>query len=87
MNKKVRFRVTDKDKPSESWTIYPVPPVATIKAEDESEANILIKITSDSMQTMISGNFDATKAIANGDIELFGNLSILKSMGVLFSSG
>lgn len=87
LNKKVRFRVNDKDKPGESWTIHLVPPVATVVAEDESEADILIKITSDCMQAMISGNFNAQKAIANGDIELFGDLSILKSVGVLFQSG
>jgi len=82
LNKKVRITLSE----SESWTINFEPPVATVVAGDQSDVNLTIKLIPDYMQAILAGEFNAKKAIADGDIELYGDLSLLKSVGMLFSS-
>lgn len=83
VNKKVRFILSDQI--DESWTLNLVPPAATIVAKDEGDVDLTIKLTSECMQSILKGQFDAKEAIADGEIEIFGDLSVLKSVGILFS--
>lgn len=85
LKKKVRFVLLDK--PDEHWTIKFEPPAATVVSKDPGKEDLLIKVTSDSMQSILAGEFDARKAIANGNIELSGDLNLLKEVGLLFSGG
>jgi len=75
LNKKLRFILSDQ--PGESWTINLLPPTATVVAKDDSKVDMTIKITTECMQATLAGAFDARKAIANGDIEIFGDLGLL----------
>jgi putative sterol carrier protein len=84
LNKKIRFSLLDQ--PGESWTIDLSPPSATVAEKDESQVDMTIRITSECMKSILAGSFDARKAIADGNIELYGDLSLLKSVGALFSS-
>jgi len=83
LHKRVRFSLIDQ--PDESWTIIFEPPEATVISRETGHADILIKVTSDHLQSILAGNFDAKKAIADGNIELYGDLSLLKAVGQLFS--
>ena len=51
------------------------------------KAELTIKITAAEMVKMLTGQFDARSAIAEGNIELSGDLSVLKRVGFLFQSG
>jgi alkyl sulfatase BDS1-like metallo-beta-lactamase superfamily hydrolase len=81
----VRFQVTGRG--GGTWTIRLRPPVAAVVAGSEWKADLTIKITSGEMSNILAGEFDARKAIADGNIELYGDLSVLKRVGFLFSSG
>jgi hypothetical protein len=83
LRKRVRFRLLDR--PEESWTVVLEPPEATVIPRDTGHADLVIKITSDCMQALLAGNFDAKKAIADGNIELYGDLSLLRAVGQLFA--
>lgn len=84
LNKRIRFVLSDQR--GESWTLNLVPPVATVVANDQSKVDLSIQLTSKCMQAILEGQFDARKAIADGDVELFGDLTLLKAVGVLFAS-
>jgi len=81
----VRFQVTGRG--GGTWTIRLRPPVAAVVVGSEWKADLTIKITSGEMSNILAGTFDARKAIADGNIELYGDLSVLKRVGFLFSSG
>jgi alkyl sulfatase BDS1-like metallo-beta-lactamase superfamily hydrolase len=81
----VRFNVTGRG--GGTWTIRLRPPVAAVVAGSEWKADLTIKITSDEMTNILAGTFDARKAIMDGNIELTGDLSVLKRVGFLFQSG
>ncbi len=81
----VRFQVTGRG--GGTWTIRLRPPVAAVVAGSEWKADLTIKITSGEMSNILTGSFDARQAIADGNIELYGDLSVLKRVGFLFSSG
>jgi alkyl sulfatase BDS1-like metallo-beta-lactamase superfamily hydrolase len=84
LNKKLRFVLMDQV--DESWTLNLIPPVATVVAKDNSKVDMTLKITTKCMQDILAGNFDAKKAIADGDVEIYGDLSLLNAVGSLFSS-
>mgnify|MGYP005667799491 FL=1 len=81
----VRFVVTGKN--AGTWTVRMRPPKAGVVPGSEWKADLTIKITSVELMNMLSGTFDARKAIAEGSIELSGDLTVLKRVGFLFQSG
>jgi putative sterol carrier protein len=83
LNKRVRFRLADM--PSKSWTINLCPPEASVTFQAAGHADLTINIASARMQDILDGNFNAKKAIADGEVEIFGDLSTLKRVGFLFS--
>ena len=85
LDTRVRFRL--KDTPDQSWTINLCPPEAGVTFQGKERVNLTIDITSALMQDILDGKFNARKAIADGGVELYGDLSTLKSVGFLFSRG
>ena len=85
LNSRVRFRL--KDTPDQSWTINLCPPAASVKFQSTEYANVSVDITSALAQDMLDGKLDAKKAIADGGVELYGDLGTLKSAGLLLSIG
>jgi len=81
----VRFVVTGRN--GGTWTIRLRPPKAGVVEGSEWKANLTIKITAPEMVNMLTGKFDAKKAIGEGNIELSGDLTVLKRVGFLFQSG
>lgn len=81
LNKRLRFFISDLN---ESWTVCLTPPEATVVAGGEDKVDLTLKITSKVMQDILGGRFDARKAIADGEIELYGDLKLLKPVGSLF---
>jgi hypothetical protein len=81
----VRFIVTGRG--GGTWTVRLRPPAAGVVAGSEWKADLTIKITSAEMTNMLSGRFDARRAIGEGSIELSGDMGILKRIGFLFQSG
>jgi hypothetical protein len=79
MKKKIRFVLSD------SWTVNLSPPVPTVIRKDPTDADLTIKLTPEAMNKILEGNFDARKSLAKGDVEVAGDLHILKSAGVLFA--
>ncbi len=81
----VRFVVTGRQ--PGVWTVRLRPPKAGVVPGAEWKEDLNIKITSEELMNMLSGKFDAAKAIAAGSIELSGDLSVLRRVGFLFQSG
>ena len=81
----VRFVVTGRG--GGTWTIRLRPPVAAVVVGSEWKADLTIKITAEEMTNILTGTFDARKAIGEGNIELTGDLTVLKRVGFLFQSG
>ena len=81
----VRFVVTGRG--GGTWTIRLRPPKAGVVAGSEWKADLVVKITADEMVNMLTGKFDARKALGEGNVELSGELSVLKRVGFLFQSG
>ena len=81
----VRFVVIGKD--GGTWTVRLRPPVAGVVTGADWKADLLIKLTADELQKILTGTFDARKAIAQGNIELRGDVSIIKRIAFLFQSG
>jgi hypothetical protein len=75
------------------WLLRLCPPEATVKRilpEDDMNAlslprHLEIKITPTEMAKMLTGQFDARKALIEGNVELKGDLTLLKQAGALFS--
>lgn len=78
----VRFVVTGRG--GGTWTIRLRPPAACVVPGAEWKADLTIKITASEMGRMLCGTFDARQAIVAGNIELTGNLAILREVGFLF---
>ena len=70
-----------------SWTVRLRPPKAGVVEGSEWKADLTIRITAEEMVNMLTGKFDAHRAIAAGNIELAGDLTILRRVGFLFQSG
>jgi hypothetical protein len=70
-----------------TWTIRLRPPAAGVVPGHEWKADLTIKITSGEMVKILDGTFDARAAIAAGNIELKGDVGILRRVGFLFQSG
>ncbi len=81
----VRFVVTGRG--GGTWTVRLRPPMAGVVQGSEWKADLIIKITAVEMMNMLSGKFDARKAIADGNVELAGDLMVLKRVGFLFQGG
>ena len=70
-----------------TWTIRLRPPAAGVVPGHEWKADLTIKITTAEMSNILAGTFDARAAIAEGNIELKGDVSLLRRVGFLFQSG
>jgi len=81
----VRFEVSGRG--GGTWTVRLRPPKAGVVEGTDWKPNLGIKITAKELTNMLSGRFDAKKALSEGNIELSGDLSVLKRVGFLFQSG
>lgn len=81
----VRFVITGRG--GGTWTIRLRPPKAGVVQGAEWKADLTIKITAGELVNMLTGQFDARKAIGEGNVELSGDISVLKRVGFLFQSG
>lgn len=81
----VRFVVSGRG--GGTWTVRLRPPKAGVVEGAEWKADLTIKITAEELINMLTGKFDARKAIAEGNIELSGDLRVLRRIGFLFQSG
>ncbi|MBJ80031.1 MAG: hypothetical protein CMH60_01815 [Myxococcales bacterium] len=70
-----------------TWTIRLRPPTAGVVSGSEWKADLQIKITADEMANILVGKFDANKAIAEGNVELSGDLRCLRRIAFLFQMG
>lgn len=66
------------------YTIFLRKPKPRVIRDSEKKADLKIQITMAEMQNIISGQFNAKKAILDGAIQLMGDLSLLKKVGILF---
>ena len=69
-----------------NWFIVLKPPNARVQKGAFEDPDVTIKITEKAMQEVLSGRFNPKEAIANGEIELSGELSLLKKVGFLFQA-
>src|SRR5262245_30358353 len=67
----VRFVVTGRG--GGTWTVRLRPPKAGVVKGSEWKADLTIKITTEEMINMLTGKFDAKRAIGEGNIELLGD--------------
>lgn len=81
----VRFVVTGRN--GGTWTIRLRPPMAAVVAGAEWKADLEVTITVGELTNILNGTFDAKQAIGQGNIELRGDVSVLKRVGFLFQSG
>lgn len=82
LNKKVRFVIGDE------YIINLGPPVAGVcDRSDQSDADLKLSLSPECMQSILAGDFDAKKALADGEVKWSGELSLLKEVGMLFQSG
>lgn len=81
----IRFVVTGRG--GGTWTVRLRPPVAGVVPGSEWKADLTIQITATEMKNILNGTFDARRAIGEGNIELRGDVSILKRVGFLFQTG
>jgi hypothetical protein len=70
-----------------TWTVRLRPPAAGVVSGNEWKADLTIKITAAELSNILTGTFDARKAIAEGNVELRGDVTILRRVGFLFQSG
>lgn len=80
----VRFAVVGRG--GGTWTIRLRPPAACVVPGAEWKADLTIKITAPEMANMLAGTFDAKAALADGNIELSGDLTLLRRVGFLLHS-
>jgi hypothetical protein len=81
----IRFDVTGRG--GATWTVRLRPPAAGVVPGSEWKADLTIRITAGEMENILAGTFDARRAIGEGNIELGGDLTILRRIGFLFQSG
>jgi hypothetical protein len=77
----VRFVVTGRG--GGTWTVRLRPPAACVVAGAEWKADLVITLTAGEMAKMLAGTFEARAALAAGNIELSGDLSVLRRVGFL----
>ena len=70
-----------------TWTIRLRPPVAGVVSGDEWKWDLKVQITTEEMGKILAGTFEARRALADGNVELSGDLNVLKRVGFLFQSG
>jgi hypothetical protein len=80
----VRFVVTGRG--GGAWTLRLRPPVACVVRGAEWKADLVIKITLKEMHNILRGTFNAREAIAAGNIEMAGDLSLMRAIGFLFAA-
>jgi hypothetical protein len=80
----VRFVVTGRG--GGTWTVRLRPPAARVVTGGEWKADLTITIIADEMNRMLAGTFDAREALANGNIELKGDLTLLRRVGFLLQA-
>lgn len=80
----VRFVVTGRG--GGTWTVRLRPPAACVVTGGEWKADLIITITAAEMSRMLSGTFDARRALAAGNIELHGDLGLLRRVGFLLQA-
>lgn len=80
----VRFVVTGRG--GGAWTLRLRPPVARVVRGAEWKADLIIKITFEEMHNILRGSFNAREAIAAGNIEMAGDLSLMRAIGFLFAA-
>src|SRR5262245_24056970 len=81
----VRFVVSGRG--GGTWTVRLRPPKAGVVEGSDWKADLTIKITAEEMVNILTGKFDARRAIAEGNIELAGDITVLRRVGFLFQSG
>lgn len=81
----VRFMVSGRG--GGTWTVRLRPPKAGVVEGSEWKADLTIKITAEELINMLTGKFDARRAIADGNVELSGDLMVLRRIGFLFQAG
>ena len=69
------------------WTVRLRPPVAAVVSGDEWKWDLKVEITVAEMSNILAGTFDARRALAEGNVELSGDLNVLKRVGFLFQTG
>ena len=79
----IRFIVTGRG--GGVWTVRLRPPSACVVVGAEWKADLLIRVTQAQMMKMLNGTFDARSALIAQEIELSGNLTLLKSLGFLLA--
>lgn len=80
----LRFVVTGKG--GGTWTIRLRPPVACVVQGADWKPDLTIKIVAAEMVNMLKGTFDARQALIEGNVELNGDLTVLKRVGFLFQA-
>jgi hypothetical protein len=84
LNKKVVFELSDGSK--KSWTVRLLPPKACVVSGAEAFVDLLIKISTASMNAILSGKFDAKKSIDAGEVVIAGDREALKLIAYLFQT-
>jgi len=80
----VRFVVTGEG--GGTWVLVLKTPVPHVALGWTGKPDLTIKITQREMRNMLRGEFDARAALIEGNVELNGNLLLLKDLGELFQS-
>ncbi len=70
-----------------TWSVRMRPPKAGVVKNADWKADLTIKITVEELDNMLQGRFDGKKALAEGNVELEGDLMVLRRIGFLFQSG
>jgi hypothetical protein len=81
----VRFVVTGVG--GGTWTVLLRPPKAGVVEGSEWKADLEIKITAGEMINMLTGRFDPRRAVGEGNVEMKGDLMVLRRVGFLFQAG
>ena len=69
------------------WTVRLRAPVPGVVEGGEWKADLIIKITYEEMLNILNGSFNAKEALRAGNVELAGDLTLLRRIGFLFQSG
>lgn len=67
-----------------TWVLVLKPPKPHVHKGPMDNVDCTIKLSVERMQDILSGQFDARAAIASGELEISGDLNLLKIVGPLF---
>jgi hypothetical protein len=67
-----------------TWVLVLKPPKPYVHSGPMDDFDCTLKLTVERMQEILSGQFDARKAIASGELEILGDVSLLKVVAPLF---